>query len=345
MKALVKTRTEKGLELQDVAIPELKKGYVLVRLAAAGICGSDRHIYEWDEGRNKLSDNVPFILGHEGAGVVAQVGSDVESIKEGDHVAFESHIHDSCSFVQRGLENICPHKAILGIGSDGVFAEYVAVPHYIIRIVPKSISLEVAAILEPATIGLRALEELRLLISQKPLGQTTTIAVFGATGIMGAVAALAARWYGFDVIALGRDSRKLSVIKLLDPSIVTYDVSDPDLIAKLSHLTIEGIIETTGAEQSLELGRKILVSAGTWIQIGIFGRESDAYRQLVNDVVRREIAFKGVVGRTHREWRKIIDLIGSGALQLEPLITDRYNLGFFEEAFKAKEGIKSIFIL
>ncbi len=345
MKALVKKVPHKGLELQDVAMPVVKRGHILVRLAAAGICGSDRHIYEWDEGRNKLSNNVPFILGHEGAGVVMEVGSDVETVKEGDHVAFESHIHDNCSFVQRGLENICPHKQILGIGSDGVFAEYAVVPQHIIRIVPKSISLEVAAIFEPATIGLRALEELRLLFLQKPLGQTTTIAVFGVTGIMGAVAALAARWYGFDVIAFGRDSQKLSVIKGLDPSIITHDVGDPDLIAKLSHLTIEAIIETTGAEQSLELGRKILASAGTWIQIGIFGRESDAYRQLINDVVRREISFKGVVGRTQREWRKIIDLVGSGALPLEPLITDRYSLDDFETAFKAKEGIKSIFVL
>lgn len=345
MKALVKPRAERGLELHTVQIPSIEPGCVLVKIAAAGICGSDRHIYEWDAGRNALSNNVPFICGHEGAGIVQEVSETVSGIAAGDRVAFESHIHDSCSYVRRGLENICPHKMILGIGSDGVFAEYALVPAHIIRVIPNTIPLEVAAVFEPATIGLRALDILQSLTAQKPVGQKTTIAVFGATGIMGAVAALAARWYGFDVIAFGRDSEKLSLIKSLDRDITICDMADPDLDSKLQDRTIEGVIETTGAEQSLALGRKLLVAAGSWIQIGIFGHESDTYRMLINDVVRREITFKGVVGRTKREWNKMIDLCSSGALRLEPLITNRYALDDFESAFKAKEGIKSIFAI
>ncbi|MEK7648690.1 MAG: alcohol dehydrogenase catalytic domain-containing protein [Patescibacteria group bacterium] len=345
MKALVKCRAEKGLELQDIPIPEVKPGTVLVKIAAAGICGSDHHIYKWDDGRNALSNNVPYILGHEGSGTVEKVGEGVTNIAEGDRVAFESHIHDDCSYVKRGLENICPHKSILGIGSNGVFAEYALVPQHIVRIAPLSIPLTVASVFEPATIGIRALEHLSELLSKQPLGRKSKVAVFGATGIMGGVAALAARWFGFDVLAFGRSKEKLAVISSLDSSITTYDITDVDISKKLSELSVDAVIETTGAPQSLEIGRSLIVSAGVWIQIGIFGSDSDAYRILLNDVVRREIMLKGVVGRTRREWNRLFDLVGSGALQLTPLITDRYALEDFEAAFRAKEGIKSVFVL
>lgn len=344
MKALIKVSTEKGLELHDIPIPTVMPGHVLVKITAAGICGSDRHIYEWDEGRHAFSNNVPFTLGHEGAGVVHEVGATVKDIKPGDHVAFESHIYDDCSFVRRHLENICPHKQILGIGSNGVFAEYALVPQHIIRILPKKIPLEVGAILEPATIGLRALEELSEFFSR--IDRTyATVAVFGATGLMGGVAALAAAEYGFNTYAFGRNAEKLKLLEAINPDIKACP-SDPESVRALFRgKQVHAIIETTGAPESLDCGRSIIENAGCWIQIGIFGQQSDAYRSLINDVVRREITLKGVVGRTKREWKKVIDLLVSGKLKLKPLITDRYPLEDFERAFQTKEGIKSIFTI
>lgn len=342
MKALVKTKTEIGLELREIPIPKVIPGNVLVKIHAAGVCGSDRHIYEWDAGRHPHSSNVPFILGHEGGGIVEQVSETVSNIEVGDHVAFESHIYDSCSYVQRGLENICPHKTILGIGSDGVFAEYALVPAHIIRKVSKGIPLQVAAIFEPATIGLRALDELsRLHVRERD--EIPTVAVLGATGIMGAVAVLAARFYGFSVLALGRDSTKLTLLRSIDSKIRVCNTSTFDWQTEISG--VDAVIETTGAESSIELGMKLIAPAGSWIQIGLFSQGSDIYRTLINDVVRRELLFKGVVGRTKQQWQRMTDFVESGALNLSPLITDRYPLEDFEKVFKTKEGIKSIFVM
>lgn len=342
MKALVKTKAEIGLELREVAIPKVISGNVLVKVYAAGICGSDRHIYEWDQGRHPHSNNVPFTLGHEGAGVVECVGETVSDFAVGDHVAFESHIHDSCSYVQRGLENICPHKIILGIGSDGVFAEYVLVPAHIIRKVSESIPLQVAAIFEPATIGLRALDELSRL-HVRGRDEMPTVAILGATGIMGATAALAARFYGFRALAFGRDKAKLDILRSIDSQIRICDTSASDRLGDI--VGVDAVIETTGVESSIALGMKVVVPAGSWIQIGLFSKESDLYRTLINDVVRRELLFKGVVGRTKQQWQRMIDFVESGVLNLSPLITDRYSLEDFEKVFKAKEGIKSIFVM
>lgn len=340
MKALVKEERSAGIKMREWPVRKPGASEVLVRVRAAGICGSDRHIFKWDEARHPFSENVPFVLGHEGAGVVEAIGSRVKQVKIGDRVAFESHIHDNCEYVRQDLENICPHKKILGIGTDGVFAEYVTVPAYIIRPLPKTISLEVGAIFEPATIGLRALETLKELPRQPK-----NILVFGATGIMGAVAALAAKLYGYKAIAVGRNQAKLEKLQEVDPGLTIVNTQDTDLGAWAKGKFIEAVIETTGSASILELASKLIVPAGTWIQIGIFGQSSDTYRKLINALVRNEILFKGVVGRTKREWQRMIELVGERKLNLEPLITHRFKLEQFDQAFEGKEGIKSIFII
>ncbi|MCZ2099602.1 MAG: alcohol dehydrogenase catalytic domain-containing protein, partial [Anaerolineae bacterium] len=128
MKAVIKPGPGPGLEMVELPVPEIKPGEVLVRVRAASICGTDLHIYRWDEwaqGRIKP----PLIVGHEVTGEVAARAPDVTSVAVGDPVSLESHVVcNECFYCRTGREHICERTQIIGVDRDGGFAEYIAIP-------------------------------------------------------------------------------------------------------------------------------------------------------------------------------------------------------------------------
>ncbi|OLD48343.1 MAG: L-threonine 3-dehydrogenase, partial [Gemmatimonadetes bacterium 13_1_40CM_2_60_3] len=128
MKALVKESASPGFKLKDVAEPRIREDEVLIRVRRAGVCGTDVHIYDWDawaKGRCKP----PFIVGHEFAGEVVQVGRLVTDVKEGDRVTAEGHIVDGrCLLCRTGNSHVCPYTRIIGVDRDGCFADYISMP-------------------------------------------------------------------------------------------------------------------------------------------------------------------------------------------------------------------------
>jgi threonine 3-dehydrogenase len=149
MVAAVKTRPQRGVELQWVAIPRRRPHEVLVRLRAASVCGTDVHIYTWDQwARHRLT--LPRILGHEAAGEVVEVGRDVQGLAVGDLMSAATHIPcGHCYQCRTGKPEICRHLQILGIDTDGAFAEYVALPAIDIWKNDPAIPVEFTAIQEP----------------------------------------------------------------------------------------------------------------------------------------------------------------------------------------------------
>src|SRR5438477_9811556 len=157
MKALLLSQY-RHLELADVETPKPGSGEVLVRVAACGICGSDVHGYDGSTGRRIP----PLVMGHEAAGVVKEIGSGVESFRQGDRVTFDSTIYcGECTFCKRGEANLCDNRQVLGVSCGdyrraGAFAEFVVIPARIAYLLPENLSFAEAAMLEAVAVALHA---------------------------------------------------------------------------------------------------------------------------------------------------------------------------------------------
>ena len=160
MLAVVKSSAERGIEVRtDWPEPTAGPGQVLLQVAAASLCGTDRELYEWTPSAQAFGLNLPVALGHEGSGTVLEVGDGVEGLLPGDRVALESHlICGHCWACRTGNAHTCENTRILGMHIDGVFAERVAVPAAICVKLPDSVSLEVGALLESAGVAMHSVQ-------------------------------------------------------------------------------------------------------------------------------------------------------------------------------------------
>ena len=149
VKALVKESAGSGFALRDVPEPKIRENEVLIRVRRAGVCGTDVHIYEWDAwARGRCSP--PFIVGHEFAGDVVQVGALVTDVREGDRVTAEGHIVDGrCLLCRTGNAHVCPYTKIIGVDRDGCFAEYIAMPATNVWHLDDNISFDIGGIHDP----------------------------------------------------------------------------------------------------------------------------------------------------------------------------------------------------
>ncbi|MGH2589822.1 MAG: alcohol dehydrogenase catalytic domain-containing protein, partial [Actinomycetota bacterium] len=167
MRALRKTSRDRGAELQDIPVPEPGEGEILVRVHAASICGTDLHIYDWNEWAQGRIPRLPMTFGHEVAGWVETVGPEVHHVQPGAFVAAETHIACGiCSTCRTGRAHICRNLRILGVDTEGAFAEYVVVPATNAWIVGEGIEPDHASVMEPfgnavhATFGTEGGEDL-----------------------------------------------------------------------------------------------------------------------------------------------------------------------------------------
>ena len=205
MKALVLTQYNR-FEMQDVPVPALGPEDVLVEVRACGICGSDVHGMDGSTGRRVP----PVIMGHEAAGVVARLGSDVGDWAEGDRVTFDSTIYcGRCFFCRQGRINLCDHRRVLGVScdeyrQDGAMAEYVAVPRHILYRLPEGLDFRRAALVEPLSVAVHA-------VGRMTLAPDDTVAVIGA-GMIGLLVIQALRAAGCRrIIAVDLDAERLAL--------------------------------------------------------------------------------------------------------------------------------------
>ena len=149
MKALVKKEAQKGIWMEEVAVPKVGVNDVLIKIKKTAICGTDLHIYKWDEWSQKTI-KTPMTIGHEYVGVVAEVGPGVRNIAVGDRVTGEGHIAcGHCRNCRRGLQHICENSIGVGVNRDGAFAEYLCIPESNVVKLDERISDDMAAIMDP----------------------------------------------------------------------------------------------------------------------------------------------------------------------------------------------------
>ena len=342
MEALVKYAAGQGfMELRDVPEPTPGPGQVKIEVKAAGVCGSDLHIYHDDIA---IPVNPPVVTGHEFSGVVADVGEGVDDWKPGDRVTSETAFSfcGRCVNCITGFYNLCAERRVLGYWYDGAFARYTVVPQERVHALPVAVDFVAGALTEPlACIAHAVLELTRITVGD--------VVLVSGPGAIGLGALQVARSQGARVIVSGTgvDRERLAMAEKLGAD-GTIDVEKQDIDEEMAGYT-EGrgadvVLECSGAGPAVQAGLRVLKKRGRYTQIGLFGRPVTADW---DTICYRELQVTGSLGSKWTSWMKAIELIASGSVNAKALVSHELPLREWARAFslfEKKEGIKIVLI-
>ena len=329
MRALVKESAGPGFRLKDVPEPTIRDDEVLIRVRRAGVCGTDVHIYEWDDwakGRCKP----PFVVGHEFAGDVVQVGALVTTVAEGDRVTAEGHIVDGmCLLCRTGNAHVCPHTRIIGVDRDGCFADYIAMPATNIWHLDDNISFDVGGIHDPMGNAFHT-----ALTAEIP-GATVLITGCGPIGIFAVGICKAAG--ASRIIASDVNPTRLALAKRMG----AHDVVQPaEAEARVTQATggygVDVVLEMSGVPSAIHQAFALVRVGGKVQMLGIPAKPMEV--NFASEVIFKGITIYGVVGRRmYDTWHQMTRFLRSGEFDPTPVITHRFPL---EEADAAIAAIK-----
>lgn len=330
MKALVKLAKGPGhLELKsDWPKPTVKPGWVLVEVAACGICGTDLHIQE-DTHKNWP----PVVLGHEYTGRIVEIGEGIENWKIGDRVVCEQH-HGAClkcDACRRGAIHLCPSKRSPGWGIDGAFADYVLLPAWLLHKVPDGVSFRAATLTEPTAICITGLDRVNLQVGERVL-------VIGP-GPIGLISAMLAKSSGAsEVLIVGRSSShtRLELAKSLGFS--TFELSAQDTLAVIGD-TWDVSIDSTGAGESFTLACKATRRLGRVLELGISTTPKIEFE--MNTAIFRSLTISLSMSSEFSSWDRALAMMASGKYDPTPL-TSIFSLDDWEKAFHSVESRTSV---
>jgi L-iditol 2-dehydrogenase len=341
MKALVNTAPYK-LEVQDWPIPEVGPEDILVQVKACAICGSDVKGYSGKTGRRQP----PIIMGHEAAGVVAAVGDQVTGFKVGDAVTFDSTVYcQKCHYCLSGYINLCENRRVLGVSTGayrqhGAMAEYVRVPYWIAVHMPEGMSFAHAAMIEPVSIGVHA-------ANRTPITLNNSVLVVGA-GPIGLCALQAIRLRGAGkIIVTDLFASRLELAKKLGAD-VALKADDPNLLDQIRQVAgrygVDAAIEAVGVESAVATALSAVREGGS---LALVGNVAPTVNINLQSIVTREISIYGVTA-SNGEFKDCVELVASGRIQVEPLISEYAKIedgqAVFDRLYKGAEGhIKSVF--
>lgn len=332
MKVIMKEKAEKGAVFTTKNIPEPKGNEVLVKIHATSICGTDAHIYNWDEwSQSRIKP--PYVMGHEFAGEVVETGKDVKSVKVGDIVSAETHIVcEVCEFCKTGKGHICKDTKILGVDVDGTYAEYVTIPEANAWVNPKGIDPAYLAVQEPLGNAVHTVMEGEI------VGKSIAVVGCGPIGIMAVAVAKAVG--AAKVIAVEVNEYRLNLAKELGADVLINPV-DQDPIQRIldetDGLGVDIVAEMSGNARAIDQALKYLKLGGRMSMLGI--PNDKVALDIANDIVFKGITIQGIAGRKmYKTWYQVKGLIESGNLDLEPIITHRLPMEDFEKGFELMES-------
>lgn len=344
MKALVKTQKGKGfISVIDVPIPVIPHDdWVLIEVKAAGVCGTDLHIWH-----DEFPYWPPVTLGHEFSGVIAEVGGAVKRFKPGDRVVAEPHSHACgvCYLCRQGRDQLCAEKRSPGWGINGAFTEFVVMPEKLLHRIPDNVSFEVAALAEPLAIAIHHVTE-RCGIEY---GDTVFISGAGPVGIL---AALVAKSCGAKTTVMtGLDAAEFVRFKIAKELGTDFTVNvekgDPsDLINRLTDgIGADVFVETSGAGAAISQGIRLLKKCGRICAIGMSSSERIAVAW--SEAVQKSLDIFCCMSSSYTSWDKALTLMSTTDMDLSKLITRRANISEWESVFDdltAERGVKAVFI-
>ena len=314
MKALVLSAYNQ-LDLTDLPVPTPAADELLIRIRACGICGSDVHGMDGSTGRRLP----PIVMGHEAAGVVEAVGSDVPGFRRGDRLTFDSTVSCGlCFFCERGAINLCDNREVVGVSTPqfrrmGAFAEYVAVPARICYHLPETMPFTHAALIEAVSVAVHG-------VSLTPIAKGDTVVVVGA-GMIGLLTLQAALNAGASVvIVLDVDETRLIMAREMGAT-YTLNSRDTDVIERILALThgrgADAALECVGATIPIKLAIDAVRKGAT---VTLIGNVSPTIELPLQSAVSRQIRLQGSCASSG-EYRECIRLMSSGKIKVEPLIS------------------------
>lgn len=337
MMAIVKTRHERGAEYIEVPVPEVGPDDVLIKVHAAAICGTDIHAYQWNEWAEnnfeKAFSRLPRIMGHEFSGEVVKIGDRVTNVEVGQRVCCETHIPcGNCYQCRTGNPHNCLHVKRF---KDGIYGEYCLVPAKMLVVLPDSMPYELGSVMEPLSVASHAASKVRmvgdtvLVIGAGPIGLfiTTIAKTMGASEI-----------YVSDISEYRRNlAREAGATCTLDPSQI-------DLVNELKKCT-DGlgcgtVFDTSGNVGAIAQGFQALRKCGDMVMVGLPSKP--LVLEAGNDIVWKEATIHGIHGREEfTSWEISKNLLASGRIKIDNLLTHKFKMSQFEEAFELAEAGKT----
>jgi threonine 3-dehydrogenase len=339
MIAIAKTRPEPGIEIIEAPEPTIKPGHVKIKLEAASVCGTDLHIYSWDQwaaGRIKP----PRIIGHEFCGTIIEVGAGVTDRNVGDFVASESHIVcGKCRQCLEGQGHVCIDTQILGVDVDGGFAEFAVLPSQNARITPKSVSPILAAFQDALGNAVHTAmagpikDQTILITGMGPIGQFA-VSVCKALG--------AAAVYATEISPFRTElAYKVGADRVFNPLKENVALE----LQKLAPGGVDGVLEMSGHPSQLEIAIESVRPGGRISLLGVYGDQVQPVR--INELIFKGIDVQAIVGRKIWEtWDQMSELLESGKLQLDDVVTHVMHYTDFQKAMelmKAGQAGKVVF--
>jgi threonine 3-dehydrogenase len=325
VKALVKSRGEAGLWLEDVPVPKIGINDVLIRVDRTGICGTDVHIYKWDDWARKTI-RVPTVIGHEFVGEIVEIGSNVNDFFPGNIVSGEGHVTcGRCRNCLAGRRHLCAHTLGVGVNRDGAFAEYVALPMANIWRHADSVDRDVAAIFDPFG------NAVHTALSFPVLGEDVLITGAGPIGIM---AAAVVRHAGARFVVITDVNQwRLDLAKKMGVT-VALNAREGTLAEVQKQLGM-----TEGFDVGLEMSgnpaalRDMIGNMSHGAKIAMLGIPTEDFAIDWRTVVFDMLTIKGIYGREMYEtWYKMTVMLQSG-LDISPVITHRFHYTEFQQGF------------
>jgi len=330
MKALVKAKAERGIWMEDIAVPEVGHNDVLIKVNRTAICGTDIHIFKWDDWA-RATIPVPMAVGHEFSGEIVDLGIEVRGFKVGDRVSAEGHVTCGvCRNCRAGRRHLCMNAIGVGVNRPGAFAEYVAVPAFNAFKLPDSITDDMASILDP--LG----NATHTALSFDLVGEDVLITGAGPIGVM---AVAIARYAG---------SRHIVITDVNDYRLDLARKMGATRALNVTRETIDDTMRELGMEEGFDVGmemsgnpdafRDMLRTMHHGGKISMLGIPPGDMAIDWNDVIFKGLVIKGIYGREMFEtWYKMSSMLQSG-LNMEPIITHHFDIDEFQPAFELMES-------
>jgi len=333
MRALVKAKAERGIWLEDIVKPSIGHNDVLIKVRRTAICGTDIHIFKWDDWASKTIP-VPMAVGHEFCGEVVECGTEVKGFSTGDRVSAEGHITCGiCRNCRAGRRHLCMNTVGIGVNRAGAFSDYISVPAFNVFKLPDAISDDMASILDP--LG----NATHTALSFDLVGEDVLITGAGPIGVM---AVAIARYAGArHIVITDVNEYRLELARKMGAT-MALNVTSGSLDQTMQDLGME-----EGFDVGMEMSgnpsafRDMLRTMHHGGKIALLGIPPDETSIDWNQVIFKGLTIKGIYGREMFEtWYKMSSMLQSG-LNIEPLITHRFPLADYQKAFELMESGQS----
>ncbi|PMB54347.1 L-threonine 3-dehydrogenase [Coxiella endosymbiont of Rhipicephalus microplus] len=325
MQTLSKLKSQPGIWLSEVPTPTPKYHEVLIKIKKTAICGTDLHIYKWDEWAQK-SIPIPMHVGHEFVGEIIAMDQDIKEFNIGDRVSGEGHITcDYCRNCRAGKRHLCHNTLGVGVNRPGAFADYLVIPSQNVYKIPPTISDNIAAILDPFGNAAHAAFEFDL------VGEDVLITGAGPVGLMAAAIArhVGARY----VVITDVNEYRLRLAKKIGVTLAVNPTST----------SLMKVMKNLGMKEGFDVGLEMSGNSGAFCsmlsvmnnggKIAFLGIPASSFAIDWNLVVFKSLTIKGIYGRRMFEtWYKMINILHTG-LDLSPVITHEFLLKDFQQAF------------